>query len=417
MPRDYSIHISISDKSGESFSFSSLKELKRFLNKETKFWKEVRNGLSNEKLNHAFFDASSIFDNYLAKVEVIENKIHLEDTEVQQELSRLQRSLFNNLKNSWLWSGHEYVHQFLDILSTKNAETANAFIDYVANGTLSNIGKSLFDGQLMGYEFAYQDSDLVKRRKAERASISKIKKQFEEANESFLAETEKSKEDFEDWIQLTEKNYDRWSQKLEKRTSRRHKAYKSLAKKEAVRIGEEYSQKVKKWESRITELEHTYQEKLRLEKPATYWKKSASKLQIQGIVFTFILILLISSGIYALTDFFKLWLLRGEQPLNLGSLQGIVLFGAIAAIFAFLARVLARLSFSSFHLMRDAEEREQLTYLYLSLTEDAKVDKESRDIVLQALFSRSETGLLTNENGPSMPNMHDLTNKFTKSQQ
>ena len=77
-------------------------------------------------------------------------------------------------------------------------------------------------------------------------------------------------------------------------------------------------------------------------------------------------------------------------------------------MFDFLLRVLSRLSFISFHLMRDAEEREQLTYLYLSLTNEAEIDKESRDIVLQALFSRSETGLLAQEHGPTMPGASEM---------
>lgn len=77
----------------------------------------------------------------------------------------------------------------------------------------------------------------------------------------------------------------------------------------------------------------------------------------------------------------------------------------VLAIYAYVLRLLSRLTFSSFHLMRDAEEREQLTYLYLALSNDAKVDEKSREIVLQALFSRSETGLLTNEHGPVMPGM------------
>lgn len=80
-----------------------------------------------------------------------------------------------------------------------------------------------------------------------------------------------------------------------------------------------------------------------------------------------------------------------------------VVFATLGAIFAFVIRVFARMAFSSFHLMRDAEEREQLTYLYLSLSKESEIDKESRDIVLQALFSRSETGLLNQDSGPSMP--------------
>jgi hypothetical protein len=53
--------------------------------------------------------------------------------------------------------------------------------------------------------------------------------------------------------------------------------------------------------------------------------------------------------------------------------------------------------------MRDAEEREQLTYLNLSLTNESVIDEKSREIVLQVLFSRSETGLLNNEHGPKVP--------------
>ena len=71
-------------------------------------------------------------------------------------------------------------------------------------------------------------------------------------------------------------------------------------------------------------------------------------------------------------------------------------------------KVLSKMTFSSFHLMRDAQEREQLTYLYLALTHESEIDKSSRDIVLQSLFSRSETGLLVKENGPTMPTISEI---------
>ena len=73
-----------------------------------------------------------------------------------------------------------------------------------------------------------------------------------------------------------------------------------------------------------------------------------------------------------------------------------------------LMKLLSKMTFSSFHLMRDAQEREQLTYLYLALTHESEIDKSSRDIVLQSLFSRSETGLLVKENGPTMPTISEI---------
>lgn len=44
------------------------------------------------------------------------------------------------------------------------------------------------------------------------------------------------------------------------------------------------------------------------------------------------------------------------------------------------------------------------------------VSDESRNIVLQALFSRAETGLLWKDAGPTMPNVADIINNATKKQ-
>ncbi len=64
--------------------------------------------------------------------------------------------------------------------------------------------------------------------------------------------------------------------------------------------------------------------------------------------------------------------------------------------------------------MRDAEEREQLTYLYLSLNQNSQLDSSSRDIVLQALFSRTDTGLLAGDSSPSMPGLNELIKSTLK---
>ncbi len=68
-------------------------------------------------------------------------------------------------------------------------------------------------------------------------------------------------------------------------------------------------------------------------------------------------------------------------------------------------RVFSKLSFSSYHLSRDSEERRQLTMVYLALLKkDAITDKE-KQIVLQSIFSRTDTGLLGDDSSPTMPNI------------
>lgn len=116
-------------------------------------------------------------------------------------------------------------------------------------------------------------------------------------------------------------------------------------------------------------------------------------------------------GIVIFYSLLSQWFSGEKLPLQLSSLQGAILFASLAAMFTYLMKVLSKMTFSSFHLMRDAQEREQLTYLYLALTHESEIDKSSRDIVLQSLFSRSETGLLVKENGPTMPNVMDLVSK------
>lgn len=113
-------------------------------------------------------------------------------------------------------------------------------------------------------------------------------------------------------------------------------------------------------------------------------------------------------------DLFQSWLLGGETVLSVKTLPGAVLFASMAAILGFALRALSRLAFSTFHLMRDSEEREQLTYLYLSLSNESAIDKESRDIILQALFCRTETGLLSQDSGPTMPGFGDAMKELTK---
>jgi len=68
--------------------------------------------------------------------------------------------------------------------------------------------------------------------------------------------------------------------------------------------------------------------------------------------------------------------------------------------------------FSNFHLARDAEEREKLTYLYLALISNGQFNEDERKIVMQSLFSRSDTGLLKEDSSPTMPGVNSLFDKI-----
>lgn len=160
-------------------------------------------------------------------------------------------------------------------------------------------------------------------------------------------------------------------------------------------------------------LETIYEEKLRLASPVTYWQNAAEKYETQGKRWVGWLIFSLVVGVVGFSILFITWLKGHAIVIEFKTVQGIILFGTGLATFAFLVRTLSRLTFSSFHLMRDAQERTQLTYVYLSLINEDKIDKSSRDIILQPLFSRAETGLLSGESGPTMPGLGEVAVKST----
>ena len=82
----------------------------------------------------------------------------------------------------------------------------------------------------------------------------------------------------------------------------------------------------------------------------------------------------------------------------------------LISFIAYAIRVISKLTFSSFHLVRDAEEREQLTYVYLALHKEKGIDQTERHLVMQSLFSRADTGLLKDDASPTMPG--NIVDKF-----
>ena len=409
MKKDREIQFSLQDVAKEKIDFNSLKALHKFCKSESKFWSSNKDKTSS---GHPFFNAHSMFDAFVNQLDAYNEQgkfSEWSDTTLNQTLNQLKSQKLRTLGQSWLWNGHSYTDAFIDCSEFNGDKAATAFIDYIAHSKTPSVAtKEHFDGYLCAYEFVNQDSDLLKRRKSEKAAISRLKRGYLESQDKLFLEVDELKQGFTDW-----------NQDSKEESKRLYKIQKYLGERKVREQGHSFARRLNDWESsvetwksNVSTLEETYQEKLRLKKPAEYWAKAATRYSRQGYLWSFILGLVVCIGIISFQDIFVAWLMGKKIPLQLASFQGILLFGTIAALYAFALKSLSRLAFSSFHLMRDAEEREQLTYLYLSLTNEAVIDEGAREIVLQALFSRTETGLLTNEHGPTMPSLASIA-KFS----
>ena len=240
---------------------------------------------------------------------------------------------------------------------------------------------------MQAYEFKYAaETNIITRRKVERIALNKIKSEMTQSLEDFDADCESRKTEFGEWKNDYIQERNTWQNNSEN-------AYNTFC---------DDRQK------ELKDLEKLYTEKLQLSGPAEFWEKRAKKYKTVGnrwitalIVSCISFLVGIALLLYNPPLSFESSILRGE-PLAIKSMLLSITFLSACA---YLIRVFSKLSFSSYHLSRDSEERRQLTMVYLALLKEGAIEHEERQIVLQSIFSRTDTGLLGDDSSPTMPNI------------
>jgi len=161
-------------------------------------------------------------------------------------------------------------------------------------------------------------------------------------------------------------------------------------------------------------IEKTYDAHLKLAKPAEYWAQMETKYNDNGKLW---LTWTIRVAVIAVILLIAMILLLNPFDLNewVDGIRTTVLITTLITIFTFIIRFTSKMATSSFHLARDAKEREQLSYFYLALIRGGAVQESERHLVISSLFSRADTGLLKGDSSPEMPPGSGATEKFTKS--
>ena len=191
----------------------------------------------------------------------------------------------------------------------------------------------------------------------------------------------------------------------------KQKRQEELAKEES-----EYTERLNKADERIAALEAAYSKKLQLEGPALHWKHLSrfylgwgwgllvSSLLLGGAAIGGLLWLLVQADTIVIFN---------ENKLSLSTIRASLILIAATSMAGYLLHLFTKLAISCFHLSRDYRERFQLTNVFLALLRegDVKCDDQVKQIVMQALFSRSDTGLLKGEHSFMMPSVTDLVGK------
>ena len=334
----------LTDAAGKEFEFAERGQLLEFLEKESRFWANAKSQMKDLDDNeiHKFVNSSDT--RFKPCISEIESRINRGRSGKLPDNTR--DILQNHLGDLWLWSRHDYTSSFIKINNALGERAADDFIRItISFGHLNN----RFDA-------------------------------FNREHKSWTIEIKQN------WNGFLDKSSNEQSDQLKK-----HK--------------DEYCEFLSDSKGALDDLKQKYEKDLRYSPSVIHWQNAAKKYEDQGKKWADGLFGTLAAGLLGFAILFNTWLEGRKIGVDLDTVQGVILFGTVLATFAFLVRILSRLTFSSYHLMRDAGERELLTYLYLSLINEKKIDESSRNIILQALFSRTESGLLAGDSSPTMPNL------------
>ena len=382
---------------GESLHLTGVSAIYEYVYQQLTGWEEFEN-LPNELIQ---------CKNYFANIkngiiQIVNNHVKSKTNNLSANWQNSVGSAINNLNQKPLPYNNPYSVFLIKIYQ----EAPNYFKG--AHSFLLGINSTNRDslyGSILAYEFMLKDnSDITERRNAEKSSISKLRTDFQK----YISESEQQ---LSEHLHNANVSYNEYAKKIDDIKTDKENTFTAW-------FEETKNEKWQKWfepiKQKIAELEKTYQEKLMLEEPAKYWDKRSKKLKTQGWISLGIILLFVLIISWTLGKI--LW----ETPETIyaswfdndktAAIKWTIIYATLISFMTYTIRALSKFMFSSFHLARDCEERHTLTYFYLSLLENSKVDDKDRQLIMQSLFSRAETGLLKDDASPTMPN--EMVNKI-----
>lgn len=344
-------------------------------------------------------DSSNYFKDLKNKVVSFVNNYY--NVEKDQFTYLWDRDVLSYTTGSWVKQVLEFnapVTKFLiDVFQFKNKNYKGAK-DYIF-GTivLNDLNKrDYLNGVILAYEYFQKgETEIEKRRIKEKSSLTQLRNQIDK----YISEAENH------FVTLSRSQEDSVKATIDEITNYREEKTKAFEDWLGSTTSE-FSKFDEAAKQKVTDLETLYRDKLKLEAPAQYWRERSASLRKEGYWWLGSLVVSILVGVGLLV--FSLQLLSDGVLEDIFSdipsaIKWSVIFLTFVSFLAFLIKTFSKLTFSAFHLVRDAEEREHLTIVFLSMQKEQAIDPTERHLIMQSLFSRADTGLLKDEGSPTMP--------------
>lgn len=382
---------------GKKISFDSFIAFYNYITKQLNIQLEISD----------FKELPTPLQNFHRQFETLRDQIHFfvvnfansEETELEKQWSSLIQIQISSLVK--IIPLDSILFDSLTTIARKNKAAFDGAYNYSIKGIVSEsnrsvISKEILDGILEVYS-------ATKGEKLHSNLLNNKIKELEVLNQKFenkIAETEVK---LTDYLAASSNKYKEYTKEIDEYKSTKQTEVNTWL--EETKTGFSTFDETSK--SKIADLEKTYSEKLKLAAPAQYWKERSEKLYKEGRTAMYWLIGLVAVACILL--YILLWqtpegmltsIFNGDRS---KAIRWSIVFITFISFLAVGFRMLSKLMFSAFHLSRDAEEREQLSYFYLALIKEGAVEKEDRHLIMQSLFSRADSGLLKEDSSPTMP--------------
>ncbi|HEY8892905.1 MAG TPA: DUF6161 domain-containing protein [Clostridium sp.] len=367
--------------------FITLREFYDFIKIEYEFWNSCSEGQTSN-IRARFTEINNCLDNSIGGFSV--------NNYPQQNIEKAI-NLANMIGFPNIYSISVYG-QLIKARYVESSLQANGVIDFIQGNSFSNINSvQYFKGIL--FAFNWKDSEIACKRfeETQDSTFIQLKNRYSGSMSVLHSEYLNKNNEIKEMYNTFSDGIKAWKVEIENNT------FDFLEDKK----------------TKLMELEKTYKENLKLKAPAEYWDTLREEYEVKGsmwrnwsIVTAIILIIFLSIILYITPDSLNINL----NKFKFEDLRATLILTIIISIGVYMLRIFVKLSLSAYHLSRDAKERNQLTYVYLSLLNEGTVSESERSIVFQSLFSRADTGLLKGDSSPSIPDglIHQITKLMGK---
>lgn len=364
-----------------------------YLMTEKEAWQED----DNRYIESEFKESPDRFSDQINVLEGFFNNYR--DVDVQQLLNQWEnesKKMASQIEHAWPHDSPRVV--FLKKLNEKYGSSVKSSAMKYFKGDGLGSGNFDFIGYLKAYEFDQAEESMFEtRRELENSSFKKLRANARASQTKLTKEIEGFINTSESSIQQKEVDFD----EMKKNKSEQFEKWFKASNDESDQFFVEAS-------TRREQLEKTYNDFMSLSKPAEFWKKRANRMRIEGwialgfiAVFVYTMVKVLSKLLFETPDGLYESVFSGD----VSAIKWTIVYITLISFLAFVLKVISKFAFSSFHLSRDAQEREMLTFVYLALKNEKGSDfgQEDKSLILQSLFSRADSGLLKEDSSPTMP--------------